>query len=113
MRVIGVIALGLALSGAATAASGRPAVRVTDLTPFTVHGYRFDSGERLRLVITTKRRVVRTLSASGRGTFVLRSTHPLGRPLRPVRRPRLRLIRAARRRQAAPGELRNSAFAVT
>ena len=72
MRVIGVIALGLALSAAATASSGRPAVRVTDLTPFTVHGYRFDSGERLRLVITTKSRVVRTLSASGRGTFVLR-----------------------------------------
>ena len=106
MRVIGVIALGLALSAAATAASGRPTVRVTDLTPFTVHGYRFDSGERLRLVITTKRRVVRSLSASGRGTFV-RAPRPLGRPLRPVRRPGLRLIRAARGRQAATRELRS------
>jgi hypothetical protein len=54
------------------AASGRPAVRVTDLTPFTVHGYRFDAGERLRLVITTKRRIERTLYASDRGTFVLK-----------------------------------------
>ncbi len=70
MRVIGVIALGLTLSAAATATSGRPALRVTDLQPFTVQGYRFDPGEHLRIVVTTKRRVERTLDANGRGTFV-------------------------------------------
>jgi hypothetical protein len=72
MRAIGVIALGLTLSAAATAASGRPALRVTDRAPFTVHGYRFDAGEHLRIVITTKARTTRRLDASGRGTFTLK-----------------------------------------
>ena len=72
MRVIWVIALGLALSAAATAASGRPALRVTDLQPFTVHGWRFDSGEHLRIIIVTKRRVERTLDAGSRGAFTLK-----------------------------------------
>ena len=69
MRVIGVIALGLTLCAAASAASGRPALRVTDLKPFTVQGYRFDPGEHLRIVVTTKRRVERKLDANRRGTF--------------------------------------------
>ena len=70
MRVaIGVIALSLTLSAAATAASSRPALRVTDLRPFTVHGYRFASHQHLRIVITTSKRVVRRLETSGRGTF--------------------------------------------
>jgi hypothetical protein len=73
MRVVGVIALGLTLSAAASAASGaRPALRVTDRTPFTVHGWRFDSGEHLRIVITVKHRTTKTLDASGRGTFTLK-----------------------------------------
>ena len=51
VRVIGVIALGLVLCVAASAASGgHPALRVTDLTPFTVHGWRFNAGEHLRIV---------------------------------------------------------------
>jgi hypothetical protein len=69
MRGIGVIALALAVSTAATAASGRPVLRATDLKPFTVHGYRFDAGEHLRIVVTTKQRVERKLNASERGTF--------------------------------------------
>jgi hypothetical protein len=69
VRVIGVIALGLTLCVAASAASGRPALRVTDLKPFTVHGWRFDAGERLRIVVTTKHSVGRKFEASNRGTF--------------------------------------------
>jgi hypothetical protein len=72
MRVIGVLALGLAITTAATAGSGRPALRVTHLRPFAVRGYRFDPREHLRIVITTKRRVERTLAASPTGTFTLR-----------------------------------------
>src|SRR5829696_6877256 len=72
VRMVGVIALGLVLSTAATAASGRPALRVTDLKPFTVHGWRFNAGEHLRIVITTKRRIERTLEAGARGTFTLK-----------------------------------------
>jgi hypothetical protein len=34
-----------------------------------VHGYRFDPGQHLRIVVTTKRRVERTLDANGRGAF--------------------------------------------
>jgi hypothetical protein len=72
MRVVGVIALGLTLSAAATAASGgRPVLRVTDRAPFTVHGWRFKADEHLRVVITVKHRTTKTLDASGRGTFTL------------------------------------------
>ena len=72
MRAIGVIALGLALSAAATAAPGdRPALRVTDVKPFTVHGWRFNAGEHLRVVITIKGRTTKRLDASARGTFTL------------------------------------------
>jgi hypothetical protein len=69
VRVIGVIALGLTLCVAASAASGRPALRVTDLKPFTVHGWRFDAGERMRVVVATKHSVERKVAASDRGTF--------------------------------------------
>jgi hypothetical protein len=69
VRAIGVIALGLTLCVAASAASGRPALRVTDLKPFTVDGWRFDAGERLRIVVTAKHNVERKLEASNRGTF--------------------------------------------
>lgn len=72
MRVVGVIALGLALSAAPTAASGaRPALHVTDRAPFTVHGWRFKAGEHLRVVITIKGRTTKRLDASARGTFTL------------------------------------------
>jgi hypothetical protein len=72
VRVVGVIALGLTLSAAATAASGRPALRVTDLRPFTVHGYRFKADEHLRVVVIVKDRTARTLQAGARGTFTLK-----------------------------------------
>ena len=68
---IGVLALCLTFSAVATAASSRPTLRVTDLKPLTVHGYRFESREHLRIVITIRRRVVRRLETSGRGTFTL------------------------------------------
>lgn len=60
------------MSTAAAAASSRPALRVTDLRPFTVHGWRFKEDEHLRIVITTKHRAERTLNASARGTFTLK-----------------------------------------
>ena len=79
VRAIGVIALGLTLATAATAASSRPALQVMDLRPFTVHGARFHSGENLRIVITTKHRFVRKLEASGKGTFTLALHLSIGR----------------------------------
>src|SRR4051794_1093274 len=72
VRVVGVIALGLTLSAAATAAAGRPALRVTDLKPFTVHGYRFKADEHLRVVVIVKDRTARTVEAGARGTFMLK-----------------------------------------
>jgi hypothetical protein len=75
MRVIGVIALSLGVAAAASASAGRPALRVTDLSPFTVHGWRFDSGQNLRVVISTKRRIVRRLDANRDGAFTLRIRH--------------------------------------
>jgi hypothetical protein len=73
VRAVGVIALSLGLAvSAASSATSRPALRVTDLSPFTVHGVRFASGEHLRIVITTKRRYVRRLEATARGTFTLK-----------------------------------------
>lgn len=75
MRAIGVIALGLGVATAASASAGRPALRVTDLSPFTVHGWRFEAGEHLRVVISTKRRIVRRLDANRNGAFTLRIRH--------------------------------------
>jgi hypothetical protein len=72
VRAIGVLALALSLSAAAAAASSRPALRVVDLKPFTVHGYRFESRQHLRIVITTKKSYVRRLETSGQGTFTLK-----------------------------------------
>jgi hypothetical protein len=75
MRLVGVIALGLALITVATAAPGGPALRVTDLKPFTVHGWRFNAGERLRIVVSAGRRTERTLEVGERGTFTLKLRH--------------------------------------
>jgi hypothetical protein len=74
MRAVGVIALGLTLSAAASAASGaRPVLRVTDLKPFTVQGSRFHAGEHLRIVITAKGGTTKQkLDASERGAFRVR-----------------------------------------
>jgi hypothetical protein len=71
VRAIGVIALSLGLTASASGLT-RPVVRVTDLSPFTVHGVRFASGERLRVVMTTKRNYVRRLEAGGKGAFTLK-----------------------------------------
>ncbi len=79
MRAIGVIALGLGLTAAASAASGRPALRVTDLSPLTVHGYRFESGEDLRVVITTKRTFTRRIETSEGGAFTIKLHLSIGR----------------------------------
>jgi hypothetical protein len=72
VRAIGVIALSLGLAASAASAVSRPALRVTDLSPFTVHGLRFKSGEHLRIVVTTKRNYVRRLEAGGQGRFTLK-----------------------------------------
>jgi hypothetical protein len=75
VRAVGVIALGLTVSAVATAAPTRPAVHVADLKPFTVHGVRFHAHEHLRIVVTTRRTVVRRLEATGTGTFTLKLLH--------------------------------------
>ena len=73
MRAIGVvIALSLGLAASATSAVTRPVLRVSDLSPFTVHGVRFHSNEHLRVVVTTKRNYVRRLEAGGKGRFMLK-----------------------------------------
>ena len=84
MRVaVGVIALALGLAsapaGAPSGAPIRPGLRVVRLAPFTVHGYRFESGERLRVVITTKRRFVRRIEATGKGAFRIKLRLSIGR----------------------------------
>jgi len=71
MRVIGVIAVGLTLTAAATAASSRPVIRVSSLHPFTVHGVRFRPGEHLRIVVFVKTKTVRRLHASRSGAFTV------------------------------------------
>ena len=75
MRAIGVIALALGLTASATSAVNRPALRVTDIHPFTVQGTRFEPGENLRVVVTTKRSYVRRLEAASNGAFKLRIRH--------------------------------------
>jgi hypothetical protein len=80
MRVaVGVIALALGLASAPAGASMRPGLRVVRLAPFTVHGYRFKDGEPLRVVITTKRRFVRRIEATGKGTFTIKLRLSIGR----------------------------------
>jgi hypothetical protein len=78
MRVIGVVALSLVVATAASAASARPALRVTARTPFTVHGWRFEPSLHVRLVISTKGRHVRRLTTSTRGTFTLKTRLSMG-----------------------------------
>lgn len=81
MRGIGVIALslGAVAAGAAGASphsvAARPRLHVTDLSPFTVHGFRFEAREQLRVVIVTRRRFVRKIETTrgGRFTIVLRT----------------------------------------
>jgi hypothetical protein len=72
VRAFGVIALALALGAAAAAASSRPALRVDDLSPFTIHGLRFEPGEHLRIVVSAKRTYVRRIEAGRKGGFTLR-----------------------------------------
>ena len=77
MRGIGVVALaiGAVVAGGAAASphseAARPRLHVTDLSPFTVHGFRFDARERLRVVIVTRRRIVRRIEATPRGRFTI------------------------------------------
>ena len=75
MRAIGVLALALGLTASATSAVDRPALKVTDLRPFTVQGTRFEPGENLRIVVTTKRSYVRRLEAGRKGAFKLQIRH--------------------------------------
>lgn len=73
MRAVGVIALSLgALAAGVSSASpvaSRPGLRVSDLDPFTVQGFRFEPSERVGLTVTTRRRFVRTIDASVKGAF--------------------------------------------
>jgi hypothetical protein len=81
MRGVGAIALciGVAAAGASAASTDsaalRPGLRVSNLAPLTVRGYRFDGAERLRVVITTKRRFVRRVEANANGRFSLVLRH--------------------------------------
>ena len=75
MRAIGVIALALGLTASATSAVDRPALRVLNVRPFTVQGMRFEPGENLRIVVTTKRTYVRRLEAGSNGAFKLVIRH--------------------------------------
>lgn len=78
MRVLGVIALSLVLATAASAAGSRASLRVTDLRPFTVHGWRFAPNLRVKLVISTKGRFVRHVTTGARGSFTLRTRLTVG-----------------------------------
>nr|HET7855530.1 hypothetical protein [Gaiellaceae bacterium] len=69
-----IVALGVALSVAATApAAGGPArVRIVDLEPVTAQGLRFGAGERVRIMLNADRRYVRTVRAGRGGSFSAR-----------------------------------------
>jgi len=60
-------------------AAVRPAVRVTDMRPFTVRGAHFRPLERVLLVVRTKIKTLRTVTATNEGSFVvqIRSGGPM------------------------------------
>ena len=71
------LAIGAACVGNA-AAQASPAVSVTSMHPVTVVGRGFLAGERVRVVLYTKRIAARTVVASRTGRFVVRYPIALG-----------------------------------
>jgi len=73
VKVFAAIALAAACALPAQAASTRTArVAVTDLSPFTVHGWRFLPHEHVRVVVRVEGTYVHTPTASAAGTFTTR-----------------------------------------
>jgi hypothetical protein len=66
-----VVAVAAAFAGAA-GAKGSPAVTVTNMRPVTIAGRGFVPGERVRVVVYSKRIETRTVIATRRGRFVAR-----------------------------------------
>jgi hypothetical protein len=64
--------MALGAAAIAPAAGGPASVRIVDLTPVTVQGLRFASGERVRVVLNANRRQVRTVRAGRGGLFSAR-----------------------------------------
>ena len=75
MKVLAAIAVVAAFALSAHAATTRtPRVTVTDVAPFTVHGWQFVAHERVTVVVTVKSRHVHTVWATATGTFTTRFT---------------------------------------
>lgn len=74
--LLGALALFPAASGAAPAKAW---IRVSTLTPFTVHGAGFVPGEAITVTVDANRHVVRRTNASATGAFTvqLRTIHPV------------------------------------
>ena len=69
-----VVALALVASTAALGAADvrRPALRITDLAPLTVHGVNFKPGERVKLLVNAGAPLSGAVRAGSRGRFVAR-----------------------------------------
>jgi hypothetical protein len=69
LALVVALSVGAVASGAGTAPAK---MRIVDLTPVTVQGLRFRAGERVRVVLNTDRRYVRTVRAGRGGSFATR-----------------------------------------
>ena len=69
--LIGILLLSAPALPAGASSSARPRLHVYDLSPVSVAGTRFAAGERLRVVVTTKRTFERRIVTNGNGAFRL------------------------------------------
>jgi len=75
VKLLAAVAVLAAFTLSAHAATRQTArVTVTDVAPFTVHGSRFLSHERVTVVVTIKDRHVHVVTSSSAGTFTTRFT---------------------------------------
>jgi hypothetical protein len=72
MRMLVLAALALALAASAASGAIQPRIVTTATAPLTVRGTSFAPGERVTILAQTDLRRVRIVTASARGTFLVR-----------------------------------------
>jgi hypothetical protein len=73
LAVIGAVSLVLAASAAGgSEARGKPTLKLVSGTALTLRGAHFATRERVRVTVTTDRRLTKRVTASGSGAFVVR-----------------------------------------
>ena len=65
------ILFGLGGSSAAGGTASAPALSITSVSPVRVSGHAFRPAERVRVVVTARHRVTKTVHASSRGSFTV------------------------------------------